>query len=163
MGVVLFLPFTYQMEVTSAIILLTAMYVSGTYGGAFTSILFRIPGEPIHVPLLWDGYALAKKGPAGKALGWTLVAALIRGLVSATIIGGAPQAGGAVRAALLVSKYFAIVLLGLASVISLGKARSPRRSSACRWGCWSPASARTPSGAAATFEVPDPRRRHRFW
>ena len=67
MGVVLFLPFTYQMEVTAAIILLTAMYVSGTYGGAFTSILFRIPGEPIHVPLLWDGYAMAKRG-GGKLL-----------------------------------------------------------------------------------------------
>lgn len=36
MGVILFLPFTYQMDVTAAIILLTAMYVSGTYGGAFT-------------------------------------------------------------------------------------------------------------------------------
>ena len=52
MGVVLVLPFTYKMDVTASIILLTAMYVSGTYGGAFTSILFRIPGEPIHVPLL---------------------------------------------------------------------------------------------------------------
>ena len=44
MGVVLALPFTYSMELLPAIILLTAMYVSGTYGGAFTAILFRIPG-----------------------------------------------------------------------------------------------------------------------
>ena len=66
MGVVLFLPFTYKMDVTDAIVLLTAMYVSGTYGGAFTSILFRIPGEPIHVPLLWDGYAMARKGQPAK-------------------------------------------------------------------------------------------------
>src|SRR5918992_3427231 len=86
MGVVLFLPFTYQMDVTSSIILLTAMYVSGTYGGAFTSILFRIPGEPIHVPLLWDGYAMARAGQPAKALGWTLVAALIGGLASACIM-----------------------------------------------------------------------------
>ena len=52
MGVVLALPFTYGMNVTAAIILLTAMYVSGTYAGAWTSILFRVPGEPIDVPLL---------------------------------------------------------------------------------------------------------------
>jgi len=52
MGVVLALPFTYGMSVTPSIILLTAMYLSGTYGGAFTSILFRIPGEPLDVPLL---------------------------------------------------------------------------------------------------------------
>ena len=46
MGVALALPFTYKMDVTASIVLLTAMYVSGTYGGAFTAILFRIPGEP---------------------------------------------------------------------------------------------------------------------
>src|SRR3989337_1586418 len=73
MGVVLFLPFTYKMDVTTSIVLLTAMYVSGTYGGAFTAILFRIPGEPIDVPMLWDGYTMGRRGQAAKALGWTLV------------------------------------------------------------------------------------------
>jgi len=82
MGVVLALPFTYGMAITPAIILLTAMYISGTYGGAFTSILFRIPGEPLDVPLLWDGYAMAHKGQPAKALGWTLFAALTGGIVS---------------------------------------------------------------------------------
>ena len=42
------------------------MYVSGTYGGAFTAILFRIPGEPIDVPMLWDGYTDGAPGPAGQ-------------------------------------------------------------------------------------------------
>ena len=56
------------------VVLLTAMYVSGTYGGAFTAILFRIPGEPIDVPMLWDGYTMGRKGKPAKALGWTLVA-----------------------------------------------------------------------------------------
>ena len=64
MGVVLALPFTYKMALTPAIILLTAMYVSGTYAGAWTSILFRVPGEPIDVPLLWDGYPMARRGDA---------------------------------------------------------------------------------------------------
>src|SRR5678816_870355 len=82
MGVVLALPFTYKMGVGPALILLTAMYVAGTYGGAITAILFRIPGEPMDVPLLWDGYAMARKGEAALALGWALVAALVAGLVS---------------------------------------------------------------------------------
>jgi len=81
MGVALALPFTYKMDVTASIVLLTAMYVSGTYGGAFTAILFRIPGEPIDVPMLWDGYTMGRKGKPAKALGWTLVAALGGGLV----------------------------------------------------------------------------------
>src|SRR4029453_8570254 len=88
MGVVLALPFTYSMPITPSIILLTAMYISGTYGGAFTAILFRIPGEPLDVPLLWDGYAMAHKGKPAKALGWTLFAALTGG-------GGSTRGAGA--------------------------------------------------------------------
>src|SRR5439155_11447331 len=75
MGVVLALPFTYGMPITASIILLTAMYISGTYGGAITSILFRIPGEPMDVPLLWDGWSMAHAGDPARALGWTLFAA----------------------------------------------------------------------------------------
>src|SRR5690349_24940503 len=75
MGVVLALPFTYGMSITLSIILLSAMYVSGTYGGAITSIRFRIPGEPMAVPLLWDGFAMGRaRQPAG-ALGWSPFAA----------------------------------------------------------------------------------------
>src|SRR3970282_1391128 len=94
MGVVLALPFTYTMDVTAAIILLTAMYIAGTYAGAWTSILFHVPGEPIDVPLLWDGYAMARNGDAAKALGWTLIAALVGGLAAATVmVALAPPAG----------------------------------------------------------------------
>jgi putative tricarboxylic transport membrane protein len=121
MGVVLFLPFTYSMDVTASIILLTAMYVSGTYGGAFTSILFRIPGEPIHVPLLWDGYAMARRGEPAKALGWTLVAALVGGLISAVIMVLLTKPVADVALQFSSPEYFAILLFGLASVISLGK------------------------------------------
>src|SRR6188472_4370470 len=86
MGVVLALPFTYGMSITPSIILLTAMYVSGTYGGAITSILFRIPGEPMDVPLLWDGYEMTRKGQAALALGWALVAAFAAGIVSSIVM-----------------------------------------------------------------------------
>ncbi|MFY9294811.1 MAG: tripartite tricarboxylate transporter permease [Methylorubrum rhodinum] len=121
MGVVLFLPFTYKMEVTNAIVLLSAMYVSGTYGGAFTSILFRIPGEPIHVPLLWDGYAMARKGEPARALGWTLVAAFGGGMLSAVamVLLTKPVASFALQFSS--PEYFAILLFGLMSVIALGK------------------------------------------
>src|SRR5690606_41549727 len=57
MGVVLALPCTYEMDITAALVFLPAMYVSGTYGGAFTAILLRIAGEPLDAPLLCDGGA----------------------------------------------------------------------------------------------------------
>jgi putative tricarboxylic transport membrane protein len=122
MGVVLALPFTYGMGITPAVILLTAMYVSGTYAGAWTSILFHVPGEPIDVPMLWDGYAMARKGEAAKALGWTLTAALVGGLAAATVMVALAQPVARIALTLSTPEYFAIIFFGLASVVSLGGA-----------------------------------------
>jgi putative tricarboxylic transport membrane protein len=125
MGVILVLPFTYQMDITAAIVLLTAMYVSGTYGGAFTAILFRIPGEPLDVPMLWDGYPMAQKGRAADALGWTLMAALGGGFVSAIVMVLLTQPVATFALKFSTPEYFAIVLFGLASVIALGRGALP--------------------------------------
>ncbi|HSO05830.1 MAG TPA: tripartite tricarboxylate transporter permease [Pelomicrobium sp.] len=120
MGVVLALPFTYSMDFTAAIILLTAMYVSGTYAGAWTSILFRVPGEPMDVPLLWDGYTMARNGQAAQALGWTLIAALTGGLIAATFMVAAAKPIAKIALTFSTPEYFAILFFGLASVVSLG-------------------------------------------
>jgi putative tricarboxylic transport membrane protein len=120
MGVVLALPFTYKLGITPALILLTAMYVTGTYGGAFTAILFRIPGEPIDVPLLWDGYRMARNGEPAKALGWTLLAALSGGLVAAIVMVALSEPVARIALTFSTPEYFALVLFGLASVVSLG-------------------------------------------
>jgi len=120
MGVVLALPFTYSMNVIPAIILLTAMYISGTYAGAWTSILFRVPGEPIDVPLLWDGYAMARKGQAAYALGWTLLSALVGGIVAGIVMVALAQPIAKIALTFSTPEYFAILFFGLASVVSLG-------------------------------------------
>jgi putative tricarboxylic transport membrane protein len=122
MGVVLALPFTYKMGVGPALILLTAMYVAGTYGGAITAILFRIPGEPMDVPLLWDGYAMARKGDAALALGWALVAAFVAGVVSWAFMVTLTQPLAEVALKLSTPEYFAVVFFGLASVVTLSGA-----------------------------------------
>ena len=121
MGVALALPFTYKMDVTASIVLLTAMYVSGTYGGAFTAILFRIPGEPIDVPMLWDGYTMGRKGKPAKALGWTLVAALGGGLLSAVVMVALTQPLASFALRFSSPEYFVIVMFGLLSVVAIGK------------------------------------------
>src|SRR5512141_2153266 len=121
MGVALALPFTYKMDVTASIVLLTAMYVSGTYGGAFTAILFRIPGEPIDVPMLWDGYTMGRKGKPAKALGWTLVAALGGGLLSAVVMVLLTQPLASFALRFSSPEYFVIVMFGLLSVVAIGK------------------------------------------
>src|SRR5665647_1202608 len=121
MGVALALPFTYRMDVTASIVLLSAMYVSGTYGGAFTAILFRIPGEPLDVPMLWDGYTMGRKGRPAKALGWTLVSALGGGLLSAVVMVALTEPLAKFALRFSSPEYFVIVLFGLLSVVAIGK------------------------------------------
>ncbi len=120
MGVVLALPFTYGMPVTASIILLTAMYISGTYGGAITSILFRIPGEPMDVPLLWDGWSMARAGEPARALGWTLFAAFTGGIITATVMVTMAVPFAKVALTFDSPEYFSIVLFGFTSVVTLG-------------------------------------------
>src|SRR6185437_14715791 len=119
MGVVLALPFTYTMSLEPSIILLTAIYMAGTYAGCFTTILYRIPGEPMDVPLLWDGWGMTKRGEAAKALGWALVAALVGGLVSSAVMVALAVPLSKVALSFGAPEYFAAVFFGLTTVVAL--------------------------------------------
>src|SRR5512145_3266771 len=67
-GVAILLPLTMRMPPTSAIILLTSIYWGALFGGAITSVLFNIPGEPWSVATTFDGYPMARNGQGGQAL-----------------------------------------------------------------------------------------------
>ena len=67
-GVAILLPLTFSMSPTSAIILLTCIYWGALFGGAITSVLFNIPGEPWSVATTFDGHPMARSGRAGEAL-----------------------------------------------------------------------------------------------
>src|SRR6476646_2319122 len=67
-GVAILLPVTFTMPPTSAIILLSCIYWGALFGGAITSILFNIPGEPWSVATPFDGYPMAQQGRAAQAL-----------------------------------------------------------------------------------------------
>ncbi len=62
-GVAILLPLTFSMNPTSAIIMLSCIYWGALFGGAITSILFNIPGEPWSVATTFDGYPMAQQGP----------------------------------------------------------------------------------------------------
>lgn len=119
MGVLLILPFTYSMEPAAGIVLMLSAYVAGTYGGALTSILLHIPGEPNNVPLLWDGWQMNRRGRAAEALGWTAIAALVGGLCSWLVLTFAAKPFADIALRFSSTESFLIVLLGLTSVLSL--------------------------------------------
>ncbi|MDY3869241.1 MAG: tripartite tricarboxylate transporter permease [Pyramidobacter sp.] len=83
MAVALGLPFTYSMDPVPAIVFLVAVYCSSITGGSITAILFKIPGVPSSAPTTFDGYPMAQRGEAGKALGVALGASALGGLFSA--------------------------------------------------------------------------------
>jgi putative tricarboxylic transport membrane protein len=90
-GVAILLPLTFSMAQTpggqtSAIILLSCIYWGALFGGAITSILFNIPGEPWSVATTFDGYPLAQKGRAGHALTAAFTSSFVGALIAVIVI-----------------------------------------------------------------------------
>jgi len=90
-GVAILLPLTFAMAqtpggTTSAIILLSCIYWGALFGGAITSILFNIPGEPWSVATTFDGYPLAQKGRAGEALTAAFTSSFVGALIAVIVI-----------------------------------------------------------------------------
>src|SRR5687767_2794139 len=71
---------------TSAIILLSCIYWGALFGGAITSILFNIPGEPWSVATTFDGYPLAQQGRAGTALTAAFTSSFVGAFVAVIVI-----------------------------------------------------------------------------
>src|SRR6187549_4151769 len=85
-GVAILLPVTFTMPPTSAIILLTSIYWGALFGGAITSILFNIPGEPWSVATTFDGYPMARRGEGGQALTAAFTSSFIGAFFSIVLI-----------------------------------------------------------------------------
>ncbi|MEK4145649.1 tripartite tricarboxylate transporter permease [Robertmurraya sp. FSL W8-0741] len=125
MGVALILPVTFGMEAVSGILLLVGVYFGSVYGGSLTAILINTPGTPASAATALDGFALAKRGLANKALTVSTIASTIGGLLSVIVlILVAPQlANFALKFS--APESFALALFGLSIVSSIsGKSMS---------------------------------------
>src|SRR5512135_3031033 len=85
-GVAILLPLTFSMSPTSAIIMLSCIYWGALFGGAITSILFNIPGEPWSVATTFDGYPMAQNGRAGEALTAAFTSSFVGALFAVIMI-----------------------------------------------------------------------------
>src|SRR3979409_729691 len=85
-GVAILLPLTFSMPPTSAIIMLSCIYWGALFGGAITSILFNIPGEPWSVATTFDGYPMAQQGKAGEALTAAFTSSFVGALFAVIMI-----------------------------------------------------------------------------
>ena len=119
MAVALGLTFTYTMGPVPAIVFLTAIYCSSITGGSITAILFKIPGVPSSAPTTFDGYPMAQRGEAGKALGVALLASAIGGLFSALVMFLLSTPLSKAALAFGNGDMFAITFLGLSILVVL--------------------------------------------
>ena len=82
LAVAIIIPVTFYLSPVEALALLCAVYKSGTYGGSISAILLGVPGTPAAAATVRDGYALARKGQAGRALDAALYASVFADLIS---------------------------------------------------------------------------------
>lgn len=119
MAVALLLPFTIGMEPALAISMMAALYCAGTFGGSITAILINTPGAPPAVATALDGYPMAQRGEAGRALGMAAVASVIGGVFSLIVFIVAAPLLAAIALEFRPQEYFALTLFGLSMLAAI--------------------------------------------
>jgi putative tricarboxylic transport membrane protein len=125
-GVAILLPLTFSMSqvpggTTSAIILLSCIYWGALFGGAITSILFNIPGEPWSVATTFDGYPLAQKGRAGAALTAAFTSSFVGALVAVIVITFLSPLVASFALEFGPPEFFAVYLLTFCAFVGMSK------------------------------------------
>src|SRR6059036_370019 len=119
-GVAILLPLTFTMSPTSAIIMLSCIYWGALFGGAITSILFNIPGEPWSVATTFDGYPMARNGQGGQALTAAFTSSFVGALFSVVLITFFAPLLAEIALKFGPPEFFAIQLLTFSSFVGLG-------------------------------------------
>ncbi len=115
----LMLPFIYTMQPVEAFAFLLGMHAVVATTGDITSVLFGVPGEATTAATILDGYAMTKKGEAGRALGAALGSSLVGAVVGAFALALAIPI---VRPLVLTfgsPELFMLAIVGLAFIASL--------------------------------------------
>src|SRR5689334_1305996 len=120
-GVAILLPLTFTMSPTSAIVMLSCLYWGALFGGAITSILFNIPGEPWSVATTFDGFPMGQQGRAGEALTAAFTSSFVGALFAILLITFLAPLVAKFALKFGPPEYFAIQLLTFCSFVGMGR------------------------------------------
>ncbi|GAP33703.1 tripartite tricarboxylate transporter permease [Piscinibacter sakaiensis] len=120
-GIAILLPLTFSMNPTSAIIMLSCIYWGALFGGAITSILFNIPGEPWSVATTFDGYPMAQQGRAAQALTAAFTSSFVGALFAVALITFLAPLLAKFALKFGPAEFFAVQLLTFASFVGMSK------------------------------------------
>jgi putative tricarboxylic transport membrane protein len=126
MAVALLLPFTLSLEPIPAIAMLAALYCAGTFGGSITAILINAPGAPPAVATAFDGYPMAKRGEAGRALGLAAISSVVGGVFSLVVFLLATPLLAKLATEFRPPDYFALSVFALSMLASISGKSSVR-------------------------------------
>ncbi|MFC3283349.1 tripartite tricarboxylate transporter permease [Litchfieldella rifensis] len=126
MAVALLIPFTLELEPVVAIAMMAALYCAGTFGGSITAILINAPGAPPAVATALDGYPLAQRGEAGRALGIAAISSVTGGILSLLIFIFAAPLLARIALSFRPQEYFALTLFGLSMLAAISGKSSLR-------------------------------------
>ncbi len=118
-GAALLLPFTLTMTPVHAITVLATIYVSATFAGSITAILINTPGTSAAAATTFDGFPLAQRGEAGRALGVAVVSSTVGGIFSVIVLCIAAPMLARVAYHFRPPEYFALTLFGLSMLASI--------------------------------------------
>jgi putative tricarboxylic transport membrane protein len=120
--IAMLLPITFNLDPTSALIMLAGIYYGSQYGGSTTAILVNIPGEISSVVTALDGYQMARRGRAGPALAIAAMGSFVAGCFATLVIALAAPSLAEVALKFGPAEYFSLMVLGLicATVLAHG-------------------------------------------
>ena len=118
-GIAVLLPLCYGLSPACALCMLCGIYYGAMYGGSITAILINTPGDSAAIMTTLDGYPLARKGKAGKALGMACLASVIGGTISVVLFMTLAPIISNFATSFGPSEYFALMVLGLTSVAGM--------------------------------------------
>ena len=120
-GIAILLPLTFSMNPTSAIIMLSCIYWGALFGGAITSILFNIPGEPWSVATTFDGHPMAQQGHAARALAAAFTSSFVGALFAVLLITFLAPLLARFALKFGPPEFFAVQLLTFCSFVGMSK------------------------------------------
>lgn len=119
MTVAVLVSFTFGMEPAEGMMLLLGIYGGALYAGSIPAILIRTPGTPSAAATVFDGFPLAERGLAGRAIAVATVASFVGGTISVVLLTlVAPQIAD-VAIQFGSAEYFALAVFGLTIIASV--------------------------------------------
>ena len=135
-GAALLLPFTLTMDPVHAIAVLATIYVAATFAGSITAILINTPGTSAAAATTFDGYPLAQKGEAGRALGVAVMSSTFGGIVSVIVLCFAAPLLARVAYEFRPPEYFALTIFGLSMLASISSGGAVKNLIGGVFGVW---------------------------